>query len=135
MTLNAKPQYRVLVVDSEIVLCELIKDTLLESDYIANSAYNAEDAIMDFTVQKIGGAPYNMVILDIGKDESNSMGAILPVIREIDPNVRIILTSDDEYQLSQIDDRELEVTAKLAKPFGTKTLLEAVSTAATGKAV
>lgn len=129
MRQNSGSRYRVLVVDSENVLSELIKDTLLESGYIASSTNNAQDAVMDLTLKKVEGSPYDLIILDVGVGEDDSRRAILPVIREIDRDIRILVTSGDEDQLRQMDERELDISAKLTKPFGTKELLEAISAA------
>ena len=52
-------EYRILVVDDEEDLCEILKFNLENENYIVDVAYSAEEALaMDLSV-------YNLILLDV----------------------------------------------------------------------
>ena len=54
------PNNRILVVDDDLELCQVIVDTLKERGYDVSFVQNAEDAW-----EKIQSAPPNLILLDL----------------------------------------------------------------------
>jgi len=75
-----------LVVDDELVMCELLKDLLKEKGYKVNYTLSGRDGLKAITENK----NYDVVLVDIKMPEMTGI-QVLEKVKEIDPNLVVIV--------------------------------------------
>ncbi len=120
----AEPSYGreegILVVDDEIAILEITRETLAAFNYRVWTANNGDEAIALFRRHQ---AEVNLVITDLmmpGMDGS----ALIEALRKIKPEVKLVAVSGLPSA-----SQKLGVDRFLKKPYGTATLLQAVRAA------
>ncbi len=115
----------VLLVDDEVDLCELGSSILERYGYRVETAGSGEEAL---EIYQRAAAGIDLVILDVNMP---GMGGYkcLQALRQIDPQVKIVVASGYSPHLCEQDLLALGAYAFIAKPFELETLLAVVRTA------
>ncbi|MCB0061598.1 MAG: response regulator [Caldilineaceae bacterium] len=121
------PQRTILVIDDEAPVREVMSDILQADGYAVLQAANGQDGITAFRAHT---DQINLVLLDM-KMPGISGDETLQILHEIDPSLKVILSSG--YTESEVDKhlRSAEIIAFLPKPFAMEQLREIVSQALT----
>ena len=111
---------KILVVDDDLDMCQIISDILKEEGYSVNSSYKGKDALM-----KIKKNPYDLIILDCKLDEMSGL-TLFEKAFQIRPSLQVIMISAFGNKSIKARARELGVGDFLDKPFDIKRLIQAV---------
>jgi len=124
------PQTRILLVDDEISVLELITATLETCGYAIDTAQTSQEAM-----QKIRGNDYGMVILDLLLPDMNGF-LLSQEIRRVRPALgnRILFISGILFGQSTVEQLGSIGAGFLSKPFQLRALIEAVDRIANGRA-
>jgi signal transduction histidine kinase/CheY-like chemotaxis protein len=119
------PIKRVLVVDDEEVICDLVSELLGNKGYTVDRAVSAKMAL-----DKISGAPYDLVLCDVrmpGMDGSQ----LYEEVRKTRPEVarRFVFATGDVIGQQTQDFLEASGTEWLSKPFTSDELLDVMGVA------
>ena len=117
----AKQEIKVLVVDDEVQICELIESFLSHEGYRVMTALNGDEAIRKFSEEK----PH-IVFLDIRMPGMSGMD-VLRRMKEIDPNAGIIILSAFGDMATVEASMDLGAHSYIQKPVDLKHLTEIVS--------
>lgn len=120
---------RVLVMDDEEILREVVRDMLRVLGYEVETGKDGFEAIERFRAAKESGQPFDIVILDLTvRGGMGAKGAISKLL-ELDPSVKAIVSSgySDDRVLSGF--REYGFVGALRKPYQMSELSEVIQTA------
>jgi CheY-like chemotaxis protein len=116
---------RVLVVDDEVVIRDLTTDILEERGYEVLLAASGEEAIQRVVSE---GDRLDLVILDLIMPGMNGIET-LRRIREVRPEVRVLLSSGYRPETLQSEVERSDVVGFVQKPYRVNDLLQAVRAA------
>jgi len=111
---------KVLVVDDDLDMCQIISDILKEEGYSVNSSYNGEDALM-----KIKRNHYDLIVLDYKLNEISGL-MVLEKALQMRPSLQAMMISAFGDKSIKTRAGELGVGDFLDKPFDIKRLIQAV---------
>ena len=102
---------KLLIIEDELSLSEIMSDTLRKEGYVVETALTFASA-----VEKLGAYSYDCVLLDITLPDGNGLD-ILENIKTSGSGVNVIITSARDSIDDKIRGLELGVDDYLAKPF------------------
>ena len=111
---------RIIIVDDDKDMCQLISEILREESYEVNISYNGEDAL-----SKIKENSYDLVILDYKLFGISGLVA-LEKARQIKPLIKVIMISAFGNDSTKAKARELGAFDFIDKPFDIKRFIQAV---------
>jgi len=111
---------KVLVVDDDLDMCQIISDILKEEGYSVSSSCKGKDALM-----KIEKNHYDLIILDYKLDEISGL-MVLEKALQMRPSLKVMMISAFGDKSIRTRARELGVGDFLDKPFNIKRLTQAV---------
>ena len=115
-----------LVMDDDPLIRKTIQLLLLRLGFASTLVENGEQAVNHFVKAQKDKKPFNFVILDLIIPDGMDGKATLDKIREIDPNVKIILSSG--YNKDIIENyKELGFNFLLKKPYTIFELKQVIS--------
>ncbi len=119
--INTKKDKRILVVDDDKDLCNLISDIIEEDGYEVNKAYDANTALSTIIKNK-----YDVMIID-NKLSGISGINVIEQSKYLNPELKTIMISAYGNTNTKLKARDLGVYDFLDKPFDIKVLLKRVS--------
>jgi CheY-like chemotaxis protein len=117
---------KVLVMDEEAVICELITRMLARSGIEVISVNDAEAAVQQYRIAKASGQPFDKVILDLKIDRKTVALKILERLKLIDPHIKAIVQSGDIFNEVMVSHKQFGFQAALAKPYSSQELISVV---------
>jgi CheY-like chemotaxis protein len=111
---------KILVVDDDLDMCQIISDILKEDGYSVNSSYKGKDALM-----KIKKNHYDLIVLDYKLNEMSGLMVLEKALRMI-PSLKVMMISAFGDKSIKARARELGVSDFLDKPFDIKRFVQAV---------
>ena len=111
-----KKKFHILVVDDDDRIRELVREYLVENNFLVTTAIDASDA-----KKKIEIIKFNMLILDIMMPGESGL-SLTKEVKKNNPTPIILLTAKGETQ-DRIEGLELGADDYLGKPFEPKELL------------
>ena len=123
------PSIRILLVDDEVSVLELIRTTLETCGYVIDTAASSQEAM-----EKVRQNEYVMVILDLLLPDMNGF-LLSQEIRRVRPGLgnRILFISGILFGQSTIEQLGSVGAGFLSKPFQLRALIEAVDKISQGK--
>ena len=118
---------KILVVDDELDMCQIISDILKEGGHSVDSSYNGEDALM-----KIKKNHYDLIVLDYILNEMSGLMVLEKALQMI-PSLKVMMISAFGDKSIKARARELGVSDFLDKPFDIKRLTQRVKDILTKK--
>ena len=118
---------KILVVDDDLDMCEIISDILKEEGYSVNSSYNGEDALM-----KIKKNHYDLIVLDYKLNEMSGLMVLEKSLQMI-PSLKVIMISAFGDDSTKAKARELGAFDFIDKPFDLKRFTQRVQDILTKK--
>ena len=116
-----------LVMDDDPLIRKTIKLLLLKLGFYSTLAKNGEEAVIHFKQAQKDNNPFKFVILDLIIPDGMGGKETLDKIRQIDPNVKIILSSGYKKEILE-NYKELGFNFVLKKPYTISELKQAIST-------
>ena len=120
---NEFPHRKILVIDDETDLLELMRDVLEEENYQVFCASNGADGIL-LNEQKNP----DLIVLDLRMPEMDGIET-LRNIRKADDNVIVVILTGYACPDTIRDASDLNVSEYLGKPFGNNELLDIIGQA------
>ena len=122
-----KKTVRILVVDDEEIIRDMLFDTLTQAGYTVKTAKDGSDAIA-----QIGNESFDIVITDIKMPDIGGMGLLIRV-RRTNPNVCVLLMTAYGTIKSAINAIKLGAHDYICKPFELSKMKNIVEKAANQK--
>ena len=120
---NEFPHRKILIIDDETDLLELMRDVLEEENYQVFCASNGADGIL-LNEQKNP----DLIVLDLRMPEMDGIET-LRNIRKADDNVIVVILTGYGCPDTIRDATDLNVSEYLSKPFGNSELLDIIDKA------
>jgi len=111
---------RIIIVDDDKDMCQLISEILREESYEVNISYNGEDAL-----SKIKENSYDLVILDYKLIGISGL-VVLEKARQVRPFTKVIMISAYGNDYTKAKARELGAFDFIDKPFDIEILTQKV---------
>jgi len=111
---------KILVVDNNQDMCQIISDILKEGGHTVNISYNGEDAL-----RKIKKNHYDLIVLDYRLGGISGL-VVLEKALQMMPSPKIIMISAFGSDSSKTKARELGAADFIDKPFDIKILTQSV---------
>jgi len=109
--------------DDELSIRGVISSILEHSGYSVTCARNGEETIEYYTKERENGSPFDAVILDLVVPAGMGGQETISKLREIDPNVRAIVSSGYSDEPVMAAHKEYGFLGILPKPYRIQRLL------------
>jgi CheY-like chemotaxis protein len=109
---------RVLVMDDEFCIRDCTKILLEELGYAVDTACSGSEAVHLFAKAAGEREPIRAVILDLTMPGGDGAVKTLPLLRQIDPDIKSILISGSHNSPEMLQPRKHGFCGKLPKPYG-----------------
>ncbi|HVP96971.1 response regulator [Methanoregula sp.] len=119
--------YRILLMDDEDAILSATSDMLSFLGHTVTAAKCGEESIELYRKAHAAGSQFDVVILDITVPGGIGAEETLPLLKEIDPQVRAIVSSGYATHPLLVNFAASGFTAALIKPYGFKELEEALA--------
>jgi len=90
---------RVLLVEDEFLLCDMISEALAEHGFEVYAVANARDALQHLTC----GSPCDILLTDINLPGSIDGAALARIARELRPNLPVVYASGSYRTIEELD--------------------------------
>ncbi|XHR28798.1 MAG: PAS domain S-box protein [Chthoniobacteraceae bacterium] len=120
---------RILVLDDEEVICELISYTLNSVGYSVTPSYDAETTLRLYKDAMEAGKPFDLVIMDLTIPGGMGGREAIQELRKIDPNVKAVVSSGYAMDPIMTQCRDYGFCGSIPKPFDLNQLESAVQEA------
>ena len=111
---------KILVVDDDLDMCQIISDILKEEGYSIDSSFSGEDAL-----RKIKKDHYDLIVLDYRLGGISGL-MVLEKALQMMPSLKIIMISAFGSDSTKAKARELGAVDFIDKPFDIKRFVRAV---------
>lgn len=120
METAVKTQKRVLVIDDDYYICNSISQILKKEDMLVDYENNASDGVKRAIAER-----YEVIIVDVHLPGMDGV-SLLPVLKELAPSSRVILTSGDTLLDVLNEHSNIEIENFIQKPIDKEKLLKAI---------
>ncbi len=120
---------RILVLDDEEIICELISYTLNSLGYSVTPSYNAETTLRLYKEAMEAGKPFDLVIMDLTIPGGMGGREAIQELRKIDPNVKALVSSGYAMDPIMTQCRDYGFCGSIPKPFDLNLLESTVAEA------
>jgi CheY-like chemotaxis protein len=94
---NSSHRSRVLLVEDEFLICDLLAEVLSEHGFEVHAVCNAKDALRHLT----GGHPCDLLFTDINLPGGVDGAALAQMARELRPNLPVVYASGSVSRIEQ----------------------------------
>jgi len=119
-------QGRLLVMDDESVLRDLLREVLSDAGYEVVCAADGARAVAELEQSKLQGKPFDLAILDLTVPGGMGGRQALPLLRGLEPGLRVIVSSGYSVDPTLSRFQEEGFDGACAKPYRLDTLLAEV---------
>ena len=113
---------RVLVLDDDQMIREMVMEMLVELGYEAEPAADGDEAIRLYFQAQGGDRPFDLLLLDLTVPGSFGGDQVLEKIRKLSPDVKAIISSGYVRERGPLDLLEAGSASYLQKPYNLGTL-------------
>ena len=118
--------YRILLMDDEPAICEITGILLKKLGYDPTIAVTGEEALAEYKKSRENGNPYDVIILDLTIPGGMGGREVISIIRESDPDVKVLVSSGDLSDPAIISYADYGFSGVLAKPYNKVGLDQAI---------
>jgi DNA-binding response OmpR family regulator len=112
---------RVLLVEDEFLLCDMLTEVLSEHGFEVYACANAKDALRHLTC----GSPCDILLTDINLAGSIDGAALARIARELRPNLPVVYSSGRYSKIDEVD--AVSGAIFVPKPYNPDRLCEMLS--------
>jgi DNA-binding response OmpR family regulator len=112
---------RILLVEDEFLLCDMIAEALAEHGFEVHAVANAKDALRHLTC----GSPCDILLTDINLPGSIDGAALARIARELRPNLPVVYASGRYSRIEELD--AVSGAIFVPKPYNPDKLCEMLS--------
>lgn len=109
--------HKILIVDDDQSLCEVLSDDLAEIGFDTSYVTNADDAL-----KIINSIPVDLILLDLKMPEKDGFW-VLKKLRELEKDIKVIVLTAFADVKSAIDSANLGANDFISKPYDLDELL------------
>jgi two-component system cell cycle sensor histidine kinase/response regulator CckA len=120
---------KVLLMEDEELLRSVTQRALEREGYAVQVMENGEEAIEGYRKAKEAGCPYDAVIVDLNIPNGKGGKETIIGLLELDPEVKVIISSADIFDHALTNYREYGFIGKLTKPYTREELFGALQRA------
>lgn len=124
--------YRILLMDDEPAICEITGILLKKLGYDPTIAVTGEEALVKYTKAREEGHPFDVIILDLTIPGGLGGREVISVIRESDPDVKVLVSSGDLSDPAIVSYADYGFSGVLAKPYNKNGLDQAIKSVLSG---
>jgi len=117
---------RILVMDDEEVVLQLLDRILSKAGYEAALARNGTEALKLYLNAEKSGASFDAVILDLIMPDEMGGKEVMEKLLEINPEVKAIISSGYVNESAMPNFKDYGFMAMVAKPYDIRKMLEAL---------
>lgn len=123
---------RILVMDDEEMICDIVKDLLGDAGYRVETVANGTLALDCYRQAIKAGTPFDLVILDLTIPGGTGGKEVVKQILDLDPQAKVVVSSGyaDDPVMANYADHGFKGVA--AKPYELSTLMKTVNEVLTG---
>ncbi len=114
------PQPRILLIDDEKLLNEMMQEALRSAGYQVDAAFDGEEGI-----QKLRSHPYDLILLDIRMPRKDGL-EVLQFVRDEFPNIKVVIITGLANKKEIAETVKMGAFACLKKPFPIDKVLEII---------
>ena len=126
--------YRILLMDDEPAICEITGILLKKLGYDPTITTSGEEALDAYKNAREKGVPFDVIILDLTIRGGMGGREVISLIRESDPEVKVLVSSGDLSDPAIISFAEHGFSGVLAKPYNKLGLDNTIKSVLTGQA-
>jgi CheY-like chemotaxis protein len=108
---------KILLMDDEQVILDVTHDVMKFLGYDVMFAKEGALAIEIFSREKMGGRPFDLVILDLAVPDGMGGREAFEKIRKVDPSVKVVMSSGYTSDPMMTDYAKFGLDGILAKPY------------------
>ena len=128
---QSKQHGKILLLDDEEIICELMSCTLSACGYTVASSYNAESTLRLYEEALKAGQPFDLVIMDLTIPGGMGGREAIQELKKMDPNVKALVSSGYAMDAVMSSCKEYGFCGAIPKPFDVGQLEAAVHEALT----
>lgn len=117
---------RILLMDDEAPILDIMSLFLSRSGYEVVCSKNGSEALKIFKDAYLSGKCFDLAILDVSVPGDIGAKEVLKPMKEIDPKIKVIISSGDSVQGIMDDPIKFGFYGSLKKPFRSGDLLKIV---------
>jgi two-component system cell cycle sensor histidine kinase/response regulator CckA len=117
---------RILLMDDNEMFREMANDMLISLGYDVMEVSEGKRAIQMYEGAYRSGQPFDMAILDLSNDYGIGAEKTIPGFQDVDPDVKVIVSSGDHYHPVMLNYTEYGFKGALNKPYVKKELIETI---------
>ena len=108
---------KILLMDDEQVILDVTHEVMKFLGYDVMFAKDGAFAVELFSREKMGGHPFDLVILDLSVPDGMGGKEAFEKIREVDPSVKVVISSGYTNDPMMADYAKYGIAGILAKPY------------------
>ncbi len=112
------PAPKLLIIDDEPYICEVLVEILNEDNYEIDSAYSAQEAL-----DKFSSGSYDLVLLDIGMPVMSGI-EVLKNLLKLDPTITVIMATAQRDTQTVVEAIKIGAEDYILKPFNDINLIK-----------
>ena len=118
---------RILVMDDEVMICDLVTQVLKREGYSVDTAFNGKEAIALVQKAMADSLPYDCIIMDLTIPGGMGGKEAIVKVLELDPEARVIVYSGYAVDPVMAKYSDYGFAGMITKPFSIKELTEEVA--------
>ncbi len=123
---SGEKRHRILIMDDDDMIREAAGRILINFGYEVDFSTNGAEALACYRRALENGRPFDAIIIDLTVPGGMGGGETIKKLRELDPDVKAIVSSGYSGDPVIIHYREHGFSGFVTKPFSVKTLCDAV---------
>ena len=108
---------KILLLDDEQIVIDVCLEMFNYLGYTAEFVRNGQEALETFKTAQKKGVPFDLVIMDLTIPEGMGAKETIRPLREIDPNIKVVVSSGFLYDPVMIDYKKYGFTGTIEKPY------------------
>lgn len=125
--MNEQKGKKILLMDDEIYITELIGEMLTEMNYHVKTAKNGAEALELFKNARQKGQPFDLVIMDLTVPGEMGGKEAITYLRELDPSVKAIVSSGYSNDPVMSDYKSYGFCGMVSKPYKIEELCQEIN--------